>query len=150
MTEEEIQAHIEARIQEGITLRLREQEVENDNRSLRELTSPTMSYDYPGSIVFPEGVGNFQLRPAFINMVSQSQYGGGALEDPHAHMDRFIRNCNTYRVNNVPADAIRLSLFPFSLMDIAEEWLNSQPQGSFTTWEDLAESSQQGSSQELF
>jgi hypothetical protein len=99
-----------------------------------------MSYDYPGSIVHANAGGvQFELRPNFISLVNQSQFSGGSLEDPHAHLERFIRNCNTCRINNVSAEAIRLAAFPFSLRDAAEEWLGSQPQGSITTWDDLAE-----------
>src|ERR1044072_5869321 len=58
---------------------------------------------------------------------------------PHAHLEKFVRNCNTYHVHNVTPDMIRLASFPFSLRDAAEEWLNSQPQESITTWDDLAE-----------
>src|ERR1044072_6637179 len=43
------------------------------------------------------------------------------------------------RMPNVPNEFMRLQLFPFSLRDAAEEWLHSQPQGSITTWEDLAQ-----------
>ena len=82
-----------------------------------------MTYDYPRKIVYPKVEGaNFELRPAFISLVSQHQFGGSLLEDPHAHLERFIRNCNTYRVHNVPIDTIRLASFPFSLRDAAEEW----------------------------
>ena len=99
-----------------------------------------MTYDYPGSIVFPTTEGaNFELSHDLINLVSHHQLDGSSLKDPHAHLERLIRNCNTYRVHNVPTDTIRLALFPFSLRDAAEEWLNTQPQGSITTWEDLAE-----------
>src|ERR1044072_198971 len=94
----------------------------------------------PKSLVFPNNsIDHFELRLSFIHLVGQNQYGGSALEDPHSHLERFIRNCNTYKVNNVPTDTIRLSLFPFSLRDAAEDWLNSQPQGSITSWDDLAE-----------
>src|ERR1044072_6842132 len=99
-----------------------------------------MTYDYPGSIVFPIAEGqNFELRSAIFSLVSQHQFGGSSLEDPYAHLKRFIRNCNTYRFHNVSSDTIRLASFPFSLRDAAEEWLNSQPQRSITTWDDLAE-----------
>src|ERR1044072_7566634 len=99
-----------------------------------------MSYDYPGSIVFPTIEGeNFELRPAFIHVVSQHQFGGSSQEDPHSHLERFIRNCNIYKSATIPPDTIRMTLFPFSIRDAAEEWLNSQPLGSITTWDDLAE-----------
>src|ERR1044072_6331824 len=99
-----------------------------------------MTYNYPGSIVYPNAGGaQFELRPAFISLVSQRQFGGSSLEDPHAHLERFIRKCKTCRINNVSAEAIRHSAFSFSLRDAAEEWLGSQPQGSIDTWEDLVE-----------
>ncbi|XP_057432651.1 uncharacterized protein LOC130725440 [Lotus japonicus] len=99
-----------------------------------------MTYDYQGSIFVPTAEGqDFELRPAFLSLIAQQQFGGGSLEDPHAHLERFIRNCSTYRVNNISSDSIRLASLHFSLRDTAEEWLNSQPRGSITTWEDLAE-----------
>ena len=36
-----------------------------------------------------------------------------------------------FRVDDVPDDAIRLRLFPFSLKDKAREWLNSLLQGLY-------------------
>lgn len=43
MTEDEMQAHIEERVNEALAQRLQEQELENANRSLRDLTSAAMS-----------------------------------------------------------------------------------------------------------
>lgn len=60
---------------------------------------------------------NFELKPALINMVQQSRFGGSAVEDSHDHITTFLVYCNTYKCNGVPADVIRLSLFPFSLRD---------------------------------
>src|ERR1044072_6865516 len=136
----EEEARIEAAIEERLARRVQEEIQRNANRSLRDHTSATMSYDYPGSIVHANAGGvQFELRPNFISLVNQSKFSGGSLEDPHAHLERFIRNCNTCRIKNVSAEAIRLAAFPFSLRDAAEEWLGSQPQGSITTWDDLAE-----------
>ncbi|XP_057450393.1 uncharacterized protein LOC130741551 [Lotus japonicus] len=127
----------EEQVQEAVRRIQQERELEEANRPLRDLNEPVMSYDYPGSIA-PQNAEaqNFELRPALINLISQHQYGGSATEDAHAHLERFIRNCSTTRLPN--PELVRLQLFPFSLRDTAEEWLNSQPQGSITTWEDLA------------
>src|ERR1044072_6761466 len=136
----EEESRIEAAVQERLAQRLQEQQLRDATLSLRDQTAASMSYDYPGSIVFPNAGGkNFELRPAFISLVSQHQFGGSSLEDPHAHLERFVRNCSTCRVNNVSSDSIRLVAFPFSLRDAAEEWLNSQPQESIRTWDNLAE-----------
>src|ERR1044072_3292616 len=118
----EEEARIEAAVQELLTQRLQEQQLRDATRSLRDQTAASMSYDYLGSIVFPNaGEQNFDLRPAFISLVSQHQFGGSSLEDPHAHLERFVRNCLTYKVNNVSSDSIRLDAFPFSLERRFEE-----------------------------
>ena len=44
-----------------------------------------------------------------------------------------------FRVNDVPDDAIRLRLFPFSLKNRAREWLNSLPAGSISDWATLVQ-----------
>src|ERR1044072_7228833 len=127
--EAEMERRIEARVQERLAQRLLEQQQRDANRSLRDQTAASLTYDYPRSIVFPNAEGqNFELRPAFISLVSQNQFGGSSLEDPYAHVERFVRNFNIYRVNNASPDSIRLATFSFSLRDAAEEWLNSQPQ----------------------
>src|ERR1044072_5048428 len=125
----EMEARIEARVQERLAARMQEQEQMNARRSLRDLTSTTMSCDYPGSIAYPNMEGaNFELRPNFIQMVSQHQFGGSSLEDPHVHLERFIRNCNTHQSTTVPMDTTKLKLVPFSVRDAAEERVNSKPQ----------------------
>src|ERR1044072_2273704 len=135
----EEEARIAALVEEGIALRLQEQQQRDATRSLRDQTTAAMSYNYPGSIVSPNAGGqHFELRPSFISLVLQDQFGGSSKENPHAHLERFVRNCSTYHVQNVTPEMIMLSSFPFSLRDAAEEWLNSQPQGSITTWDDLA------------
>src|ERR1044072_8337836 len=136
----EEEARIEALVQERLALRLQEQQRRYATRSLRDQTAASMSYNYPESIVCPNAEGqHFELRSSFISLVGQNQFGGSSLEDPHVHLEKFVRNCNTYHVHNVTPDMIRLARFPFSLRDAAEEWLNSQPQESITTWDDLAE-----------
>src|ERR1044072_1333930 len=101
------------RLHQAMLAAEQEKEQEEANRSLKDLTAPAMSYEYPGSIA-PQGevVNNFDLRPAFINLVSQNQYGGLVTEDPHTHFERFIRHCNTMRMPNVPNEFMRLQLFP--------------------------------------
>ena len=92
----EEEARIEAAVQERLAQRLQEQQMRDATRSLRDQTTASMSYNYPGSIVCPNVEGkHFELRPTFISLVSQHQFGGSSLEDPHAHLARFVRNCNT-------------------------------------------------------
>ena len=55
---------------------------------------------------------NFELKPALINMVQQSRFGGSAVEDPHEHITTFLEYCNTLKCNGVTQ---MLSDCPYSL-----------------------------------
>ena len=118
-------------------------EMANDNnqlpdaaRALREFTVPFVS----GSAIRRPTIqaNNFELKPALIQMVQTSQFGGYPNESPDEHIAVFLQYCNTVKMNNVTDDVIRLQLFPFSLRDKARAWFNSLPQESITTWTDLA------------
>ena len=53
----EEEAQIEAAVQERLAQRLQEQQLRDATRLLRDQAAAFMSYDYPGSIVFPNGGG---------------------------------------------------------------------------------------------
>ncbi|XP_061349954.1 uncharacterized protein LOC133295174 [Gastrolobium bilobum] len=81
---------------------------------------------------------NFQIKSALVSLVQQSQFLEDDLENPHAHLERFLMICDTVKWNEVSDDALRLQLFLFSLKGEAFNWLEQQPANSISTWEDLA------------
>ncbi|KAK5783943.1 hypothetical protein PVK06_038460 [Gossypium arboreum] len=105
--------------------------------------APRTMYDYAkpsligteSSIVKPAVAANtFELKPNTIQMIKQFiQFDGLQDEDPNAHLANFLEFCDTFKINGVSDDAIRLRLFPFSLRNKAKQWLNSLPRGSITT-----------------
>ena len=101
-------------------------------RALGEYGVPSLTGS-PNCIVKPSIDANtFENKPAYIQMVSQYQFAGLPSEDPNAHLGSFLDICDTFRINRVSADAIRLRLFPFSLRDKAKLWLRSLAPNSIT------------------
>ncbi|XP_047154249.1 uncharacterized protein LOC124848045 [Vigna umbellata] len=80
---------------------------------------------------------NMEMKPALIHLVQNNQFHGLSHENPYNHLATFLDICNTVKIHDVPDEAIRLSLFPFSLGGNAKVWLNSFPENSFTAWEDV-------------
>ena len=109
-------------------------------------TKPPRDYALPttsgiqSAIVMPTiGANNFEIKPAIIQMMQNFYaFRGMPDDDPNLHLASFLEVCETFKINGVTADAIRMRLFPFSLKDRAKEWLQSMPHESITTWEDLA------------
>ena len=111
-------------------------QIQGVQRALRDFSIPRIQEP---PIVRPAiQANNFELKPALIQMVQSSQFGGYSNESPDDHLAGFLQYTNTVKQNGVTDDAIRLQLFPFSLRDKARAWFHSLPQGSVTTWEDLS------------
>jgi hypothetical protein len=80
------------------------------------------------------GNGIFELKPALINMVQQSQFCGKASEDANAHLQHFLEICSTFTIRRVAQDAMHLRLFPFSLLGKVKQWFYFNKE-ALSTWE---------------
>jgi hypothetical protein len=76
--------------------------------------------------------GNFKLKPALINMVQQSLFCGKASEDVNAHLQHLFKICITLTIRGLTQDAVRLRLFPFSLLGNAKQWFYSNKEAVST------------------
>ncbi|KAL2901391.1 Ribosomal RNA small subunit methyltransferase F [Bienertia sinuspersici] len=103
-------------------------------RTLKELGAPKLD-DEPLCIVFPTLERPLKLNSGFLNLLQK--YYGNAGEDPHRRLKEFIVVCSTMKPEGIDQDHIRVHAFPFSLHDLAKDWLYSLSPGSLTTWEAL-------------
>jgi len=65
--------------------------------------------------------------------MEREKFGGHPSENPNAHLHKLLMKCDTIKLNGVSTDAIRLRLLPFSLRDLANNWLQNEELNSFTT-----------------
>ncbi|GKA62822.1 reverse transcriptase domain-containing protein [Tanacetum coccineum] len=108
-----------------------------DTRTMSELLqAPTEGYG--DTIVIPAILAeNFELKVGLLTLVTSSQFHGFERDDPHSHICWFNKITSTLKYKNIPHEAIKLMLFPFSLDWAAHIWLEKEPPRSIHTWEDL-------------
>ncbi|CAL1369393.1 unnamed protein product [Linum trigynum] len=83
---------------------------------------------------------NFEVSTSVITMLRGSVvFRGKEGECPRSHLRRFHELIDGIKINGVPADAIQLRYFPFTLEGQAKEWLDTQPPGSITMFANLAD-----------
>ena len=94
------------------------------DKSIHDVSSPLATNVATGPNVI-NGDTNFELKPALITMVQASPFCGKAHEDANAHFQHFLAICSTFTIKGVSQEAIRLCLFPFSLLGKAKQWFYS-------------------------
>ena len=67
---------------------------------LRDYVTPGAYSQTPGIITITlVAANNFELKPALISMVQQSQFVGSATKDPNLHLSVFLEVCDTLKIN---------------------------------------------------
>nr|GEV29305.1 reverse transcriptase domain-containing protein [Tanacetum cinerariifolium] len=108
-----------------------------DNRTMEEmLQAPTEGYE--DAIVVPDILAeNFEIKTGLLSLIQANQFHSFKSNNPHDHMRSFNRITSTLKFRNVPNDAIKLMLFPYSLEGAAKIWYEKEPPRSILTWGDL-------------
>ena len=110
----------------------------NEERPVIEAARPNLA-NMTQAIVKPDITGHFELKQYMVQLIqSTGQYVGLSHEDPQRHIHNFLEITDTYNYPNVSKDYVRLTLFPFSLLGGAKEWLQKDLANSIHTRDDLA------------
>ena len=102
-------------------------------KTLRDYSAPSANQVPTGPEVNTGGE-NFEIKTGLIMMVQASPFCGKANEDACAHLQQFLELYNTFVIKGVSQDAIRLHLFPFSLLWRAKQWFYAN-KTIVDTWE---------------
>ncbi|GJV02332.1 hypothetical protein Tco_1335901 [Tanacetum coccineum] len=85
-----------------------------DTRTMAELLRAPTEGNAEAIVVPPIPAGHLELKHSLLNLIT-----------------------STMKYKDVPASAIKLMLFPFSIDGPARIWLEKEPPRSITTWDDL-------------
>ena len=102
-------------------------------KTLREFSVPLAANVATGPNA-DVGDVNFELKTSLINMVQASPFCGKPNEDANAHLQNFLELCRTVTIRGVMTNAVRLRLFPFSLLGKAKQWFY-QNKEAVSTWD---------------
>ena len=94
------------------------------DKSIHDFSAPSAANIATGCNVI-NGDANFELKPVLIMMVQANPLCGKAHKDANAHLRHFLEICSTFTIKGVNQEAIRLCLFPFSLLGKAKQWFYS-------------------------
>ncbi|XP_022158490.1 uncharacterized protein LOC111024970 [Momordica charantia] len=114
--------------------------VDDGERVIRAYAAPAIHGFHPviaGPAIEAE---RFELKSIMFQMLQTvGQFFGNPSEDPHLHLRYFLEVSDSFNMQEVSKEALRLKLFPYLLSDKTRDWLNSMPAESITSWNDLAE-----------
>nr|GEY41346.1 reverse transcriptase domain-containing protein [Tanacetum cinerariifolium] len=107
------------------------------DRTMEELLQAPTEW-YEEAIVIPEILAeNFEIKKNLLQLVQANKFHGFERDNPHTHISNFKRTTATLKYKDVPNDAIKLMLFPYSLEGVARIWYDKEPPNSILTWDDL-------------
>nr|GEY99098.1 reverse transcriptase domain-containing protein [Tanacetum cinerariifolium] len=105
-----------------------------DNRTMEEmLQAPTEGYG--DAIVVPDILAeNFKIKTGLLSLIQPNQFHGFESNNPYDHVRSFNRITLTLKFRDVPNDAIKLMLFPYSFEGAAKIWYKKELPRSILIW----------------
>ncbi|GKE24466.1 reverse transcriptase domain-containing protein [Tanacetum coccineum] len=107
-------------------------------RSMEELCQPSINGRGRPIAPIPIQATDFGLCHHMIQQVQNTcQFHGLSSDDANIHIDKFLDITQHMKQNGVSDDALRLSLFPYSLMHNAIAWYNRLPRNSIHSFDNM-------------
>nr|GEY83517.1 reverse transcriptase domain-containing protein [Tanacetum cinerariifolium] len=94
--------------------------------------------DYGGIAPIAIQATNYGLKNDMIQQVQNSfQFHGLLGDDANNHLDKFLHVTQSFKVNGVTDDPLRLYLYPHSLTHHATAWFDRLPRNSINTFDQM-------------
>nr|GEW02841.1 reverse transcriptase domain-containing protein [Tanacetum cinerariifolium] len=105
-----------------LEIRTIEEVVPMADRTMKELLqAPTKGYE-EAIIILEILAKNFEIKTNLLQLVQTNKFHGFERDNPYTHISNFKRMTSTLKYRDVPNDAIKLMLFPYSLDGAARIW----------------------------
>ena len=85
----------------------------------------------------PSSSSNHELDLGFIAMVRKRPFSGEIHEDPYEHSQEFEELCSGLEILGMTQEALQWKLFPFSLIERAEQWYTRTIGNMSGDWEEF-------------
>ena len=82
-------------------------------------------------------VSGYELDPDIIAMVRERTFPSLGIEDPYHHLLEFEELCSYLVIPSMSQETLRWKLFPFSLIEKAEQWYTHNAGNANGDWEEL-------------
>nr|GEU82521.1 reverse transcriptase domain-containing protein [Tanacetum cinerariifolium] len=107
-------------------------------RTMEELCQPSINGRGGPIAPIPIQTTDFGLRHHMIQQVQNTcQFHGLPGDDDNRHIDKFLEITQHMKQNGVSDDALRLSLFPYSLTHQAIAWYDRLLRNSILSFDDM-------------
>nr|GEX07756.1 reverse transcriptase domain-containing protein [Tanacetum cinerariifolium] len=107
-------------------------------RSMEELCQPSIHGRGKPIVPILIQATDFGLRHHMIQQVQNTcQFYGLPGDDANRHINKILEVTQHMKQNGVSDDALRLSLFPYSLTHHATAWYDRLPRNSIHTFDDM-------------
>nr|GFB51055.1 reverse transcriptase domain-containing protein [Tanacetum cinerariifolium] len=107
-------------------------------RTMEELCQPSINGRGGPIAPIPIQATDFGLHHHMIQQVQNTcQFHGLPGDDANRHIDKFLEIIQHMKQNGVSVDALRLSLFPYSLTNHAIAWYDRLPRNFIHSFDDM-------------
>ncbi|GKC57490.1 hypothetical protein Tco_1085088 [Tanacetum coccineum] len=71
---------------------------------------------------------NFVINSTHLKMILENKFDGYLRADPHDHIRKFLAICDMFKYDKTQSEAVKLLIFPYSLIDKAKTCLKEELQ----------------------